>query len=39
MRTDSAFAMAGLDTGGGSEPREDYPVPGAEGRPDTGGGS
>jgi Amt family ammonium transporter len=33
-----AFAMAGLDKGG-SEPREDYPVPGAEDIADSGGGS
>jgi ammonium transporter, Amt family len=38
MRTDGAFAMAGLDKGG-SEPREDYPVPGAEDIPDSGGGA
>ncbi len=38
VRTDGAFAMAGLDKGG-SEPREDYPVPGAEDIPDSGGGA
>ncbi len=36
MRSDGAFAMAGIDRGGASEPREDYPVPGAE---DIPGGS
>ena len=37
MRTDSAFAMAGISTGA-SEPKEDYPVPGATDIPDAGGG-
>ena len=37
-RSDGAFAMAGIDRGT-PEPREDYPIPGAEGIPDTGGGS
>ena len=39
-RSDGAFAMAGIDRGSSPpEPREDYPVPGAEGIPDAGGGS
>ena len=37
-RSDGAFAMAGVDTSA-PEPREDYPVPGAEQIPDAGGGS
>ena len=37
-RTDGAFAMAGVTTSP-PEPREDYPVPGAEEIPDAGGGS
>jgi ammonium transporter, Amt family len=37
-RSDGAFAMAGVSSSQ-REPREDYPVPGAEEIPDAGGGS
>ncbi len=37
-RSDGAFAMAGVTTSP-PDPREDYPVPGAEQIPDAGGGS